>query len=83
MHLGANVLLPEGWDTHPDARYPLFINHASSGVLPAEAGSVTRNCNGSGLGSSPSWPEVASLSAWSLFSGFFLSVLMQNNGIHH
>ena len=27
MHLGANVLLPEGWDTHPDARYPLFINH--------------------------------------------------------
>src|SRR5687767_5786964 len=27
MHLGANVLLPEGWETHPDARYPLFINH--------------------------------------------------------
>ncbi|MCC7180329.1 MAG: hypothetical protein IT177_18260 [Acidobacteria bacterium] len=27
MHLGANVLLPEGWDTHPDARYPLFIDH--------------------------------------------------------
>lgn len=27
MHLGANVLLPEGWDTHPDARYPLFIYH--------------------------------------------------------
>ena len=27
MHLGANVLLPEGWDTHPGARYPLVINH--------------------------------------------------------
>jgi hypothetical protein len=27
MHLGANVLLPEGWDTHPEARYPLFIYH--------------------------------------------------------
>ena len=27
MHLGANVLLPEGWDTHPQARYPLFIYH--------------------------------------------------------
>jgi hypothetical protein len=27
MHLGANVLLPEGWDTHPGARYPLFIYH--------------------------------------------------------
>ena len=27
MHLGAVVLLPEGWETHPNARYPLFINH--------------------------------------------------------
>ncbi|HXG64256.1 MAG TPA: alpha/beta hydrolase-fold protein [Blastocatellia bacterium] len=27
MHLGANVLLPEGWDTHPNARYPLVIFH--------------------------------------------------------
>jgi hypothetical protein len=27
MHLGANVLLPEGWDTHQEARYPLFIYH--------------------------------------------------------
>ncbi len=32
MHLGANVLLPEGWDTHPDAKYPLFIYH---GHFPA------------------------------------------------
>jgi hypothetical protein len=25
--LGAVVLLPDGWDTHPQARYPLAINH--------------------------------------------------------
>ena len=27
MHLGANILLPEGFDTHPNARYPLIIFH--------------------------------------------------------
>ncbi len=27
MYLGANVLLPEGFDLHPKARYPLVINH--------------------------------------------------------
>ena len=27
MYLGANVLLPEGFDAHPNARYPLVINH--------------------------------------------------------
>lgn len=27
MFLGANVLLPEGFDTHPDARYPLVVDH--------------------------------------------------------
>jgi hypothetical protein len=27
MHLGACVLLPEGFDEHPEARYPLVINH--------------------------------------------------------
>lgn len=27
MHLGAVVLLPEGFDEHPEARYPLIINH--------------------------------------------------------
>jgi len=27
MYLGANVLLPEGFDSHPDARYPLMIFH--------------------------------------------------------
>jgi hypothetical protein len=25
--LGANVLLPEGFDSHPNARYPLMVNH--------------------------------------------------------
>lgn len=27
MHLGAIVLLPEGFDEHPQARYPLMIQH--------------------------------------------------------
>src|SRR6185369_8701137 len=27
MHLGAHVLLPEGYDTHPQAHYPLVIFH--------------------------------------------------------
>src|SRR5262245_20899967 len=27
MHLGAVVLLPKGFDEHPEARYPLMINH--------------------------------------------------------
>jgi hypothetical protein len=27
MYLGAHVLLPEGFDAHPEARYPLVIDH--------------------------------------------------------
>ncbi|MGO9918588.1 MAG: alpha/beta hydrolase-fold protein [Isosphaeraceae bacterium] len=27
MHLGAHILLPDGFDSHPDARYPLVIFH--------------------------------------------------------
>ncbi len=27
MYLGAHILLPEGFDSHPDAHYPLVINH--------------------------------------------------------
>jgi hypothetical protein len=27
MYIGAIVLLPEGFDEHPDARYPVMINH--------------------------------------------------------
>ncbi len=33
MYLGAHVLLPEGFDAHPEARYPLCINH---GHFPAD-----------------------------------------------
>jgi hypothetical protein len=35
MHLGAHVLLPEGFDSHPEARYPLVIFH---GHFPADFG---------------------------------------------
>lgn len=27
MYLGAHVLLPEGWDEHPEAKYPLAVFH--------------------------------------------------------
>jgi len=27
MYLGAHVLLPRGWADHPQARYPLMVNH--------------------------------------------------------
>ncbi|MES1214388.1 MAG: hypothetical protein ABUT20_02630 [Bacteroidota bacterium] len=27
IFLGAHILLPEGWDTHPDVKYPLAIFH--------------------------------------------------------
>lgn len=35
MFLAAWVILPEGFDTHPDARYPLVINH---GHFPSSPG---------------------------------------------
>lgn len=35
MHLGAHVLLPHGFDEHPEARYPLMIFH---GHFPADFG---------------------------------------------
>ena len=35
MYLGANVLLPEGWEDHPGVRYPLAIHH---GHFPRDFG---------------------------------------------
>ncbi|MCB0530946.1 MAG: hypothetical protein H6574_14825 [Lewinellaceae bacterium] len=35
MYLGAHVLLPEGFDEHPEARYPLAVFH---GHFPADFG---------------------------------------------
>lgn len=35
MYLGAHVLLPEGYDEHPDARYPLAVFH---GHFPSDFG---------------------------------------------
>src|SRR5688500_1094825 len=35
MYLGAHVLVPHGFDEHPEARYPLVINH---GHFPATFG---------------------------------------------
>jgi hypothetical protein len=35
VHLGAHVLVPEGFDDHPEARYPLMVFH---GHFPADFG---------------------------------------------
>lgn len=35
MHLGAHVLVPHGFDEHPEARYPLIVFH---GHFPADFG---------------------------------------------
>jgi len=35
MYLGAHVLLPEGWDEHPEVRYPLAVFH---GHFPSDFG---------------------------------------------
>ncbi len=35
MHLGAHVLLPEAWETHPNVKYPLAIMH---GHFPSDFG---------------------------------------------
>ncbi len=35
MYLGAHVLLPEGWDTHPNVKYPLAVFH---GHFPGDFG---------------------------------------------
>ena len=35
IYLGAHVLLPEGWDTHPNVKYPLAIMH---GHFPSDFG---------------------------------------------
>jgi len=35
MFLGAHILLPEGWDTHPSVKYPLAIYH---GHFPSDFG---------------------------------------------
>lgn len=36
MFLGAIVFLPQGWDTHPNAKYPLLVHH---GHFPKDAAS--------------------------------------------
>lgn len=38
MHLGAHILLPEGFEEHPEARYPICISH---GHFPSDFGSFS------------------------------------------
>ena len=45
MFLGAHILLPEGFEKHPDARYPLIINH---GHFPYTFSGFSENPEGQG-----------------------------------
>jgi len=47
MFLGAHILLPEGFDTHPEARYPLVIN-GTSGRRSIRRSAKTDTLNPSG-----------------------------------
>src|SRR5262245_8934048 len=58
VYLGAIVLVPEGWDTHPKQRYPLVLAHGhfareifgwretppDPGLPPADAPGIARDC---------------------------------------
>ena len=57
MYLGAHVLLPEGFDEHPEARYPLVINH---GHFPHDVRRVPRGAARRRTSS----PTTASASSW-------------------
>ncbi len=39
MYLGATVLLPKGYDTHPDARYPIVYDHGHFSLRAPRVGS--------------------------------------------
>ena len=58
VYLGAIVLVPEGWDAHPDQRYPLVLAHGhfsrelfgwretppDPALPPADASGIARDC---------------------------------------
>ena len=44
MYVGAHVLVPEGFDEHPEARYPLMVFH---GHFPRDFGGVPHRAAGS------------------------------------
>ena len=48
-YLGALVLLPEGWDTHPNAKYPVAISHGHfQPEVSSRAGDARRSQTGAG-----------------------------------
>ena len=42
MFLGAIVLLPQGWDSHPNARYPVLVHHGHFPETPKRTASAKR-----------------------------------------
>ncbi len=71
MYLGAIVLLPEGFDEHPDAHYPLMINHGHFAAemrgfsdTPAPAGRGGRGAVTPGTASLPGDHAYDFYKAW-------------------
>lgn len=60
MELGALVLLPEGWDEHPDARYPLMVLQ----------GHFSHDIFGRGLRTQPPTPEMKGVARTSAEYGY-------------
>ena len=59
MFLGAHVLLPEGWDTHPNVKYPLAIFH---GHFPNDFGGFRTTPPDTGL--KPDYSERFKISGY-------------------
>ena len=59
MHLGAHVLLPEGFDEHPEARYPLVIFHGHfPQTFAASARSRPTRTSSPSTASGSTWPAT-------------------------
>ena len=61
MFLGVHILLPEGWDTHPDVKYPLAIFH---GHFPSDFGGFRTSPPDTGL--KPDYSERFHISGYNI-----------------
>jgi hypothetical protein len=71
MFLGAHILLPQGFDAHPEARYPLVINH---GHFPDDIGGWRETPPDTGLAPDSSvrfqlggYNRIQQQAAWQLY----------------
>ncbi|MBI4428554.1 MAG: hypothetical protein HY562_05490 [Ignavibacteriales bacterium] len=73
MYLGANVLLPWGWEEHPSARYPLAVFH---GHFPATFGGFRETPPDTGL--KPDYSDRFRISGYNLIQQQYAHKLYQD-----